>query len=57
MVAEYQPDRVDQRDPQRDKYQYYITDQINSTRVVTDDTGNVVYTAAHDPYGGMVQQA
>ncbi|MDI6697334.1 MAG: hypothetical protein QME85_00140 [Candidatus Saccharicenans sp.] len=56
-MAEYQPDRVDQRDPQRDKYQYFATDQINSTRVVTDDNGNVVYAAAHDPYGGMAQQA
>jgi len=35
------------------KYYYYTTDQINSTRVVTDDAGNVVYAAAHDPYGGL----
>ena len=32
---------------------FYTPDQINSTRIVTDDTGAVVYSAAHDPYGGM----
>ncbi|MGB9840987.1 RHS repeat domain-containing protein, partial [Thermovenabulum sp.] len=47
MVAEYQPTT--------DKYYYYTADQINSTRVVTDDLGNVVYAAAHDPYGGIQQ--
>ena len=30
---------------------YYTQDQINSTRVVTDPTGNVVYWAVHNPYG------
>ncbi|MDI6699579.1 MAG: DUF5675 family protein, partial [Candidatus Saccharicenans sp.] len=45
MVAEYQP--------ATGKYYYYTTDQINSTRVVTDDNGNVVYAAMHDPYGGV----
>jgi len=45
MVAEYQP--------AAGKYYYYTTDQINSTRIVTDDNGNVVYAAAHDPYGGV----
>jgi RHS repeat-associated protein len=34
---------------------YYTPDQINSTRVVTDQSGNVVYSAAHDPYGGIQQ--
>ncbi|MBC7362605.1 MAG: RHS repeat-associated core domain-containing protein [Candidatus Aminicenantes bacterium] len=47
MVAEYQP--------QTGKYYYYTTDQINSTRIVTDDLGNVVYAAAHDPYGAIQQ--
>ena len=47
MVAEYQPTTG--------KYYYYTTDQINSTRVVTDDMGNVVYSAVHDPYGGVQQ--
>jgi RHS repeat-associated protein len=47
MVAEYQP--------ATGKYYYYTTDQINSTRVVTDDEGNVVYSAVHDPYGGVQQ--
>ncbi len=44
MVAEYQP--------AQNKYYFYTTDQINSTRVVTDENGNVVYAAVHDPYGG-----
>ncbi len=45
MVAEYQP--------AQNKYYFYTTDQINSTRVVTDENGNVVYAAVHDPYGGI----
>jgi RHS repeat-associated protein len=32
---------------------YYTFDQINSTRIVTDSTGTVVYSAAYDPYGGI----
>ncbi len=47
MAAEYQP--------QTGKYYYYTTDQIGSTRIVTDDAGNIVYAAAHDPYGGVQQ--
>ena len=47
LVAEYHP--------LENKYYYYTTDQINSTRVVTDDNGTVVYAAAHDPYGGVQQ--
>ena len=47
MVAEYQP--------QTGKYYYYTSDQIGSTRIVTDDAGNIVYAAAHDPYGGVRQ--
>ena len=46
-MAEYQP--------QTGKDYYYTTDQIGSTRIVTDDTGNIVYAAAHDPYGGVQQ--
>jgi len=45
MVAEYEP--------QTGKYYYYTTDQIGSTRLVTDDMGNIAYAAAHDPYGGV----
>ncbi|MDI6699585.1 MAG: RHS repeat-associated core domain-containing protein [Candidatus Saccharicenans sp.] len=45
MVAEYQP--------ATGRYFYYTTDQINSTRVVADDNGNVVYASVHDPYGGI----
>jgi len=33
----------------------YTTDQIGSTRIVTDDAGNIVYAVAHDPYGGVQQ--
>ena len=47
MVADYQP--------QTGKYYYYTIDQIGSTRIVTDDAGNIVYAAAHDPYGGVQQ--
>ncbi|MEN6561279.1 MAG: hypothetical protein ABFD52_10935 [Acidobacteriota bacterium] len=41
--------------PSTSQYLYYASDQINSTRVVTDDTGTVVYSAAFDPYGGVQQ--
>ncbi|MGB4703661.1 MAG: RHS repeat-associated core domain-containing protein [Candidatus Saccharicenans sp.] len=44
-MAEYQP--------AQNKYYFYTTDQINSTRLVTDENGNVVYAAVHDPYGGI----
>ena len=43
LLAEYHP--------QTNKYYYYMTDQINSIRIITDDNGNVVYSAAHGPYG------
>jgi RHS repeat-associated protein len=45
LLAEYQP--------QTNKYYYYMTDQINSTRIVTDDSGNVVYSEAYGPYGDV----
>jgi hypothetical protein len=45
LVAEY--------NPATSAYHYYTQDQIGSTRIVTDDTGTVVYAAAHDPYGGI----
>lgn len=32
---------------------YYASDQINSTRMVTNSSGTVVYSATHDPYGGV----
>ncbi|HCS47078.1 MAG TPA: hypothetical protein DIW61_01980 [Candidatus Aminicenantes bacterium] len=47
LVAEY---RATDTVP---KYYYYAADQINSTRIVTDSTGTVVYSAAHEPYGGI----
>jgi hypothetical protein len=28
-----------------------MSDQINSTRIITDDVGNVVYSEAYGPYG------
>jgi RHS repeat-associated protein len=43
LIAEY--------NVQTGKYYYYMSDQINSTRIVTDDTGNIVHSSAHGPYG------
>ncbi len=45
LFAEYRP--------QENKLYYYLSDQISSTRMITDGTGTVVYSAAHDPYGGI----
>jgi RHS repeat-associated protein len=45
LVAEFKPSTA--------QYFYYTQDQIGSTRVVTNDTGAVVYAEAHDPYGGI----
>lgn len=45
LVAEYRN--------QGSQLLYYASDQINSTRVVTDSTGTVVYAAAHEAYGGI----
>ncbi len=45
LVAEYLP--------VEGKYYYHLGDQVNSTRIVTDDTGSVVYSAAHGPYGDV----
>jgi RHS repeat-associated protein len=47
LIAEY--DYVGAR------FLYYTPDQINTTRVITDQGGNVVYSAVHDPYGGIQQ--
>jgi len=47
LIAEYRSQE------QENKYYYYTSDQINSTRIVTNDSGAVVYAAAHDPYGGI----
>jgi RHS repeat-associated protein len=46
LIAEY-------REYETEHYYYYTSDQINSTRIVTDSSGTVVYAAAHDPYGGI----
>ncbi|MCK4766072.1 MAG: RHS repeat-associated core domain-containing protein [Candidatus Aminicenantes bacterium] len=45
LVAEYLP--------VEDKYYYHLSDQINSTRIVTDGAGSVVYSAAHGPFGDV----
>jgi RHS repeat-associated protein len=47
LLAEYRHAEV--------KTYFYQQDQINSIRVVTDEAGTVVYSAAHDPYGGIQQ--
>ena len=48
LLAEYQPVIA--------KYYYYTSDQINSTRIITDSTGTVVYSAVFDPFGGMQKE-
>jgi RHS repeat-associated protein len=45
MIGEFQP--------VGSKYYYYASDQINSTRLVTNATGAVVHSAQYDPYGGL----
>jgi len=44
-VAEYRP--------QESVYYYYTSDQINSTRMIADDTGTVVHSTTFDPFGGI----
>jgi RHS repeat-associated protein len=48
LLAEYQPSGS--------KYYYYTSDQINSTRIITDSAGSVIYSTVFDPYGGMQKQ-
>jgi RHS repeat-associated protein len=45
LIAEYRP--------ATGKYYYYMSDQINSTRIITDDAGAVVYSEAYGPYGDV----
>jgi RHS repeat-associated protein len=45
LIAEYKP--------QTNEYYYYMTDQINSTRIITNDSGNVVFSEAAGPYGDV----
>jgi RHS repeat-associated protein len=45
LIAEYKP--------QTGEYFYYMTDQINSTRIITNDSGNVVFSEACGPYGDI----
>jgi RHS repeat-associated protein len=46
LIAEY-------REYETGQYYYFTSDQINSTRIVTDSLGTIVYAAAHNPYGGI----
>jgi RHS repeat-associated protein len=45
LIAEYKP--------QTSEYFYYMTDQINSTRIITNNSGNVVFSEAYGPYGDV----
>jgi RHS repeat-associated protein len=45
LIAEYKP--------QTSEYFYYMTDQINSTRIIINDSGNVVFSEAYGPYGDI----
>jgi len=51
LIAEYKPN--DHIPEKGEEYFYYMTDQITSTRIVTDDSGNVVYSEAYGPFGGV----
>ena len=44
LVAEFRP--------QESKYYFYMPDQIESVRMVTNDTGEVSFSVTYDPYGG-----
>jgi len=45
LIAEYKP--------QTNEYFYYMTDQVNSTRIITNSSGNVVFSEAAGPYGDI----
>ncbi len=45
LIAEYKP--------QTSEYFYYMTDQISSTRIITNSSGNVVFSEAYGPYGDV----
>ncbi len=45
LIAEY--------NPQTSEYFYYMTDQISSTRIITNSSGNVVFSEAYGPYGDV----
>ena len=48
LLAEYHP--------ATGKYYYYTSDQINSTRIITNSYGTVAYSAVFDPNGGRLQE-
>jgi RHS repeat-associated protein len=45
MLAEYKP--------QTGEYFYYMSEQINSTRIITNDNGDVVFSEAYGSYGDV----
>ncbi len=45
LIAEYKP--------QTSEYFYYMTDQISSTRIIANSSGNVVFSEAYGPYGDV----
>ncbi len=45
LIAEFRP--------QESNYYYYTPDQINSVRMIADDSGAVVFSTTYDPYGGI----
>jgi len=47
LIAEYHPDNG----AGTGKYYYHMADQINSTRIITDDSNTVVHSAAYGPFG------
>lgn len=48
LIAEFRP-----LDGPDGKMYYYVSDQVNSTRVLTDEGGNRVYAASYGPYGDL----
>jgi RHS repeat-associated protein len=45
LIAEYKP--------QTNEYFYYMTDQINSTRIILNENGDLVFSEACGPYGDI----
>ncbi|MEW6364477.1 MAG: RHS repeat-associated core domain-containing protein [Acidobacteriota bacterium] len=43
LIAEYKP--------KVGIYHFYTPDQINTTRIITDQAGQIAYSAAHGPFG------
>ncbi|MGE5340870.1 MAG: RHS repeat domain-containing protein, partial [Candidatus Omnitrophota bacterium] len=45
LIGDYQPGSG--------TYHYYMSDQVSSTRVISDGSGNIVYSEAYGPYGDI----